>query len=65
MNKGYKKRRGKVAGGRDMSPPLPPAKTLAELGLLGDWRDEDFDPNFLKTRQWVGEDDLEPWIALN
>ena len=65
MNKGYKKGRGKVAGGRDMSPPLPPAKTLAELGLLGDWCDEDFDPNFLKTRQWVGEDDPEPWIALN
>jgi hypothetical protein len=65
MNKGYKKGCGKVAEGRDMSPPLHPAKTLAELGLIGDWCDEDFDPNFLKTRQWVGEDDPELWFALS
>jgi hypothetical protein len=65
MKKGYKKGCGKRSEGRDTSPPPPPAKTLAELGLVGEWCDEDFDPDFQKTRQWAGEDDPELCFALN
>jgi hypothetical protein len=65
MKKGYKKGNSELTEGCDMSPPLPPAKDLAMLGLIGDWCDKFFDPNFLKMLQRIGEDDPELWLALN